>query len=184
MTHRYGVIPNAIYPQGNGQPDGSVAENWIETSDGDTILNHADYFGYNSNGDLPLDEEQNVIWGANGSSGLKNLMDNPNIDLFIRENSDRNASMVVTSDGIELTPSLASFESHRPIPLNQLQGEWFAEKVFASDTGNAQATYADPVIIRDGNRGRLAIVHNTWIHEGLPNGEVAAEIIINYLLAE
>jgi hypothetical protein len=70
------------------------------------------------------------------------------------------------------------------MPLNQLQGEWFAEKVFASDTGDDQATYADPVIIRDGNRGRLAIVHATYIHEGLLNGEVAAEIIINYLLAE
>jgi hypothetical protein len=70
------------------------------------------------------------------------------------------------------------------MPLNQLQGEWFAEKVFASDTGDDQATYADPVIIRDGNRGRLAIVHNTRLYEGLLNGEVAAEIIINYLLAE
>ena len=102
--------------------------------------------------------------------------------------------MIVTSDGTELTPSLANFESYRVIPLNQLQGEWFAEKVFASDTGDAQATYADPVIVRDGNRGRLAIVHATpspkWLlngevaAEGLLNGEVAAEIITNYLLAE
>ena len=67
--------------------------------------------------------------------------------------------------------------------MNQLQGEWFAEKVFASDTGDAEATYADPVIVRDGDRGRLAIVHATTKYEGLLNGEVAAEIIINSLLA-
>ena len=92
--------------------------------------------------------------------------------------------MIVTPDGNALTPSLASFETYRPIPLNQLRGEWYAEKVFASDTGGDQAAYADPVIVRDGNRGRLAIVHASFIHEGLLNGEVAAEIITNYLLAE
>ena len=91
--------------------------------------------------------------------------------------------MTVTSDGMELTPSLVGFDSFRPIPLNQLQGEWFAEKVFASDTGEAEATYADPVIVRDGDRGRLAVVHATTEHVGIQNGDVAAEIIINYLLA-
>ena len=183
----YGVMPNAIYPQGNGQPDGSVAENWIETSDGDTILNHADYFGYNSNGDMPLGDEQNVTWRANDRFALRNLMDNPNIDLFVRgisADGGISASMVVTSDGTALTPSLVNFDSYRPIPLNQLQGEWFAEKVFASDTGDDQAAYADPVIVRDGNRGRLALVHATADSGGLSNGEVAAEIITNYLLAE
>ena len=44
----YGVLPASIYGAGNAQPDGSVAENWIETTDGDTILNHADYIGWNS----------------------------------------------------------------------------------------------------------------------------------------
>jgi hypothetical protein len=111
--------------------------------------------------------------------GLQNLMDNPNIDLF----TAGIASMIVTSDGIALTPSLANFDSLRPIPLAQLEGEWFVEKVFASDTGDAEATYADPVIVRDGDRGRLAIVHATTEHKGLLNGEVAAEIIINALLA-
>ena len=38
----YGVIPNTIYAASNTEPDGSVAENYIETSDGDTILNQAD----------------------------------------------------------------------------------------------------------------------------------------------
>lgn len=173
----YGVIPSTVYAQGNSQPDGSIAENWIETTDGDTILNHADYIAFNSDRD----------GRSNGEAGLQNLMDNPDI-LIWRDASGQlvNVNMIVTSDGEDLTPSLVSFETGRPMLLNQLQGDWFAEKVFASDTGDAQATYADPVIVRDGNRGRLAIVHNTptSVDQGLLNGEVAAEIISNYLLAE
>ena len=185
----YGVLPASVYGTGNSQPDGSIAENWIETMDGDTILNHADYIAYNTDYDVDKVTEWNPgedtgAVGSNQRGGLRNLMDNPDIYLVVEGDSRRTASMIVTSDGKALTPSLVNFETYRPILLNQLQGEWFAEKVFASDTGDAQATYADPVIVRDGNRGRLAIVHNTFIYEGLLNGEVAAEIIINYLLAE
>ena len=193
----YGVLPDSVYGTGNSQPNGSIAENWIETMDGDTILNHADYIAYNTDHDvnkiteLGLDTSAGV--GSNLEGGLQNLMDNPNISLLVpnipdpryRESTSGGpVSMIVTSDGTELTPSLVNFESFRSIPLNQLQGEWFAEKVFASDTGNAQAAYADPVIVRDGNLGRLAIVHATQYQIGLLNGEVTAEIIINYLLSE
>lgn len=200
----YGVLPAAVYGTGNSQPDGSIAENWIETMDGDTVLNHADYIAYNTDYDVDKITEWNPIMadgpveagevqavGSNVERGLRNLMDNPNISLFapvpnprvIGASTGGPISMVVTSDGMALAPSLVDFESYRPIPLNQLQGEWFAEKVFASDTGNAEAAYADPVIVRDGNLGRLAIVHATTEHVGLQNGDVAAEIIINYLLA-
>ncbi|MYB94700.1 hypothetical protein F4054_07740 [Candidatus Poribacteria bacterium] len=183
----YGVLPASVYSTGNAQIDGSIAENWIETTDGDTILNHADYIAFNTDYDTDkIDVDAIVDWdaqvqavGSNREDGLQNLMDNPTINLFTAGVS----SMQVTSDGLALTPSLANFDSLRPIPLNQLQGEWFAEKVFASDTGNAEATYADPVILRDGDLGRLAIVHATTEYEGLLNGEVAAEIILNSLLA-
>ena len=184
----YGVLPASVYGTANSQPDDSIAENWIETTDGDTILNHADYIAFNTDYDVdkvtewtPDNVHQAV--GSNRLGGLRNLMDNPNIDLFTALQASGSAPMIVTSDGIALTPSLANFDSLRPIPLAQLEGEWFAEKVFASDTGDAEAKYADPVIVRDGERGRIAIVHATTEHEGLLNGEVAAEIIINYLFA-
>ena len=164
----YGVIPTTIYPSGNAMPNGSVAEDWIETSDGNTILNHADYFGFQSTGGL----------GNNGPGALQNLMDIPNISLLFP-----NIPMFVTLDGIALTPSLVDFQSTRALPLNQLEGDWFAEKILASNTGDARATLADPVIVRDGNRGRIAIVHQTFERDN-PNGEVAAEIIVNYLLAD
>ena len=163
----YGVVPATIYPSGNAMPDGSVAEKWIETRDGNTILNHADYFGFRSTGHI-----------FNGAGALQNLMDIPNISLFFP-----NIPMFVTLDGSTLTPSLVDFQSDRAFPLNQLQGDWFAEKILASNTGDARATLADPVVVRDGNRGRIAIVHQTDFEDN-PNGEVAAEIIVNYLLAD
>lgn len=168
----YGVIPDSIYPRENSQPDGSIAENWIETPDGDTILNQADYLGWNSTG------------GGNTAGGLQNLMDIPDIRFFF---PGAGSIMSVTPDGSALTPSLVNFESYRLFPLSKLKeagaGAWFAEKIFASDTGSDQAAYADPIIVRDGNRGRLAIVHQTPLQDD-PKGEVAAEIIINYLLAQ
>ena len=161
----YGDTPNTIYPAGNVQPDGSVAENWIETSDGNTILNHGDW----------------IFWGGgnakNREQGLQNMMDIPGITMW------GDTPMRVTATGSELTPSLVGFQSNRPFHLDALQGEWFAEKVFASDTGDENATRADPVIVRDGNRGRIAIVHQTEFGNN-PKGEVAAEIVINYLLAD
>lgn len=181
----YGVIPTTIYAVGNIQPDGSVAENWIETPDGDTILNHAGYLGYSSDvdvmGEWTPDSKEAI--GTNEHRALGNLMDHPFISLFPNSpDVPPYPFMSVTSDGKELAPSSVNFVSMRPFPLNQLQGEWFAEKVFASSTGDAQAIFADPVIVRDGNRGRLAIVHQTL---GVtPKGAVAAEIIGNYLLQD
>ena len=169
----YGVMPNTIYPGGNNLSDASVAEKWIETPDGDTILNHADYFAYS------FSEVNATQQGTNGIRALQNLMDFP-VTISV---SDYNRPMIATPDGNALTPSLTGFESDRPFPLRQLQGAWFAEKVFASDTGNRQANYADPVILRDGDLGRLAIVHQTR-DEDNPKGEVAAEIIINTLFAD
>lgn len=166
----YGVLPNTIYAAGNTQDDGSIAENWIETTDGDTILNQGDYLGYYSSDDTP-----------NYKAPLQNLMDLPNIDINVEQID--NLSMLITEDGSTLTPGLVNFESDRPFPLEQLDSEWYAEKIFASDTGDVQAFLADPIILRDGNRGRLAMVHQTH-HGDNPKGVVAAEIIINYLLAE
>ncbi|MXZ01280.1 T9SS type A sorting domain-containing protein, partial [Candidatus Poribacteria bacterium] len=173
----YGPIPTTIYPPGNTMPNRSVAENWIETPDGNTILNHADSFGFWSTGNINLDGQ---VGEWNGGGTLQNLMDIPNI--FIPIDRD-NISMFVTTDGNALTPSLVNFQSDRAFPLDQLQGDWFAEKILASNTGNAHGTLADPVILRDGNLGRITIVHQTSFEDN-PKGEVAAEIISNYLFAD
>ncbi len=176
----YGPIPTTIYAAGNVQPNGSVVEEWIETSDGNTLLNQADWFGYWADGDINFVHDDNglnekLLGVQNGPDFLENIMDIPGISM-----AGNNLLMKVTNTGAALTPSLVNFRSDRPFRLNQLQGAWFAEAVFASNTGDASATRADPVIVRDGNRGRIAIAHQTHF-ENNPKGKVAAEIIINYL---
>ena len=165
----YGTLPYTIYPPGNAQPDDSVLEKWIETTDGDTILNQADYLGYSSSEGKK----------ANERGALQNLMDIPDIDLDVYTHDRR---MIVTEVGKTLTPSLGNFASDRTFPLDQLEAQWFAEKILATDTGDTHATFADPIIVRDGDRGRIAIVFHTQ-YEDNPKGEVAAEII-SYLLSE
>ena len=175
----YGVLPGAIYAPKNTTPDESIAENWIETTDGNTILNHADYLGYWITGYNTRNE-----WGPlpNGFGTLQNLIDIPNI-VIPWESVNANSPMSVTTDGSTLTPSLANFESDRAFPLDQLEGDWYPEKILASDTGDTHGTLADPVLLRDGDLGRIAIVYQTWFEDN-PKGKVAAELIINYLLAE
>lgn len=163
----YGTLPYTIYPSGNAQPDNSVLEKWIESTDGDTIMNHADYFGYNSSEGK-----------ANERGALQNLMDIPDIELDVYTH---NTKMIVTDEGRTLTPSLQSFGSDRTFPLDQFEGEWFAEKILATDTGDLQGTFADPIIVRDGDRGRIVIAFHT-LYKNDPKGEVAAEII-RYLFA-
>ena len=172
----YGALPISIYPSFNSQPDGSVAENWIESTDGNTILNHGDYFGFWAGGN------QEELGDQNGVKALQALMDIPHITMwdFGLEN---NTPMVVTKEGKEVAPSLTNFKSDRAFHLDELTGDWFAEKVLASDTGTSQATRADPVIVRDGNRGRVGIVYQTF-NEINPKGEVVAELIANFLLRD
>lgn len=164
----YGTLPYTIYPSGNTKPEDSVLEKWIESTDGDTIMNHADYLGYNSSEGK-----------ANERGALQNLMDIPDIELDVYTH---NTKMIVTEEGRTLTPSLDNFASDRTFPLDQFEGEWFAEKILATDTGDMNATFADPIIVRDGDRGRIAIVFHT-LYKDNPKGEVAAEII-KYLLSE
>ena len=160
----YGDIPDTIYPPGNARPNGSLAETWLETTDGDTILNHADW----------------IFWGGgaakNREAGLQNIMDIPGITMW-----GDNTPMRVTVSGRAITPTLKNFQSDRPFPLDQLGGNWFAELVLASNTGDGDATRADPVVVRDGDLGRIAIVYQTFEQDD-PKGEVAAEIIINHLM--
>ncbi len=170
----YGTLPISIYPSFNSQPDGSVAEDWIESTDGNTILNHGDYFGFWAGGN------QEELAGQNGVQALQAILDIPHITMW-DGGLENNTPMVVTKDGKEVTPSLTNFKSDRAFHLDELTGNWFAEKVLASDTGTSQATRADPVIVRDGNRGRIGIVYQTF-NEVNPKGKVVAELIANFLL--
>ena len=155
----YGDFPPAIYPEDNAQTDGSVAENFIETTDGDTFINHADYMFWG-------------LAGRNEEGGLKNMMDIPDIVMW-----DDNTDMTVTAEGAAISPTLTDFQSDRPFHVDQLDGNWEVEVSLAQ---NDDGTRADPIIVRDGNLGRLIPAIQT-ANGDEPKGAVAAEIII-YLM--
>ena len=148
----YGDFPPSIYPEGNTQTDGSIAETFIETTDGDVFINHADY----------------MFWGLSGRNeegGLKNMMDIDNIVMW-----DDDTAMTVTAEGKAISPSLPDFASDRPFHTDELAGDWEIEVSFAQ---NDDGTRADPIIVRDGNLGRLIPVIQT-ANGDEPKGAVAA----------
>ena len=159
----YGSIPPSLYPADNAQPDGSVAELFIETTDGDAFINHGEYMFWSSGTDA-----------INREAGLQNMMDIGDITMW-----DDNTPMKVTAEGRSIAPSLTDFHSDRPFHVNELTGDWKVEVALAQ---NDDGTRADPIIVRDGNRGRLIPIMQTFSDEG-PRGAVAAEVII-YLMSE
>lgn len=152
----YGDFPPEIYPEGNTQTDGSIAETFIETTDGDVFINHADYMFWG-------------LAGRNEEGGLQNMMDIDGITMW-----DDDTAMKVTSEGKAISPSLTDYASDRPFHVDELDGDWEVEVSLAqSDDG----TRADPIIVRDGNLGRLIPVIQTNGGDE-PKGAIAAEIII------
>lgn len=134
----FGDIPPAIYAGGNAQEDGSVAEKFVETKDGNAIMNHADY----------------MFWGLAGRNkepGLQNIMDVPGIVMW-----DDNTPCKVTAEGKEISPTLGKLGeilSDRPFHVDQIEGKSWKVEVSLAD--GKDGTRADPVIVRDGDKGRL-----------------------------
>jgi hypothetical protein len=160
----YGDFPPTIYEPGNLMPDGSPAELFIESTDGDVIINHADYMFWGLN----IGASQ----GRNSVLGLENMMDIPGIVMW-----DDNTPVTVTPEGAAISPTLGALGSlltDRPFHIDQLANEWFAEVSLAE---NSAGTRADPIVVRDGNRGRLIPIFQSAFQDD-PKGAVAAEVII------
>ncbi|HQJ54013.1 MAG TPA: hypothetical protein PLZ80_05655, partial [Planctomycetota bacterium] len=160
----YGHVPSTIYAPENAQPDGSIAELFIESTDGNMILNHADYIFYVTQP------------GSNGDVALGYIMDVPGIAMW--PDNDQPVPVAVTPEGAAIAPSLIAADTLRPFHIPELAGDWYVEVALAR---NGDGTRADPIIVRDGNRGRLAIAYQTSADPNLPRGAVAAEMI-TYLM--
>ncbi|MCF7973794.1 MAG: discoidin domain-containing protein [Phycisphaerae bacterium] len=120
-----GRVPTSIYTGGNAQPDGSIAELFLD--DGNCIINTGDWFFYVSNPN-------------NAGDGLANLMDVPGISM-----AEPIVAVTPTEDGQLYTPSFAGFSPSRPWHLEQLDGtDWTAELIMGI---NADGTRADPAIL-------------------------------------
>jgi hypothetical protein len=155
----YGSLPNSIYTLGNSQVDGSLAELFIESTDGNAIINSDDWMFYVSSAGC-----------CNGAAGLQNIMDIPTIE----EGPDWTA-ITVTATGQSIAPSLTNFWSYRPLWLDKLAGTtWVIEALLGQ---NGDGTRGDPVIVRDADRGRIIPLYQTWNHYQSREGAVQAEVI-------
>ncbi|MBP7052938.1 MAG: hypothetical protein KBE65_18185 [Phycisphaerae bacterium] len=158
-----GQFPNAIYPAGNAQPDGSIAELFLD--DGNTIINTGDYMFYVGTA------------GYNEAGGLQNMMDIPAITMW-----DDDTQCVVTLEGHAVAPSLQDLASDRPFHLNELVGDWVPELILAQ---NEAGTRADPVVVVNTTTGgRLGIFFQTSGQDNDPRGEVISEWINNFVLTD
>ncbi|MDY0357842.1 MAG: discoidin domain-containing protein, partial [Sedimentisphaerales bacterium] len=120
-----GMFPDSIYPGGNAQPDGSLAELFLD--DGNCIINTGDWMFY-------VGSVSN-----NAADGLANMMDIPGISM-----SDPIVDVTPTADGALYTPSFEGFSPSRPWHLEQITGDWQVELILGQ---NADGTRADPAIV-------------------------------------
>lgn len=165
-----GQFPNTIYPKGNAEPDGSIAENFLDA--GNTILNTGDYAFYvvDSGGD-------------NGQDGFKNMIDVPEAYMWALGagwTADV-LDMTPTADGSSYTPSLVDFQSGRPIQVENYEGTpWELDVALAA---NDAGDRVEPgVIVNTETGGRVGIFYQNENQDDMPRAAVMSEYILNYYL--
>ncbi|HPC94377.1 MAG TPA: hypothetical protein PLU87_05505, partial [Sedimentisphaerales bacterium] len=162
----FGIFPATIYPAGNAQPEGSLAELFLD--DGNCIINTGDYIFYVGSA------------GNNDAGGLANMLDVPAAAMW---GDDSFATMFTpTADGALYTPSLPELPSNRPWFPAQFEGtDWEFELILAQTSDGAQA---HPAILKNSvTGGRVGVFfqcsQNTDVQ---PRGEVISEWINNWYL--
>lgn len=155
----FGYTPQTIYKPGNGEPEGSLVEEFID--DGNFVMNTADYIFYVTQGG-----------GANAAQGLQNITDS-NFDMW----TDGNVTEP-TADGEKYTPSLGNFTSNRSFKPGQIDNDnkWEAEVVF----GSGPLGY-DPVILYNAETGGRVGIWMQVVNDGLNRADVALEIFNNWV---
>ena len=161
----FGQFPDTIYAPGNAQPDGSIAELFLD--DGNVIINTGDYIFYVVNGA-----------GTNAAGGLQNMMDVPAAAMW---GDDSFATMFTpTADGQLYTPSLTTLPANRPWFTSQFAGtDWEFELILAQTSDGSQA---HPAILHNTvTDGRVGVFFQcSQDTDTQARGEVISEWINNY----
>jgi len=172
-----GCMPSALYPYQNKEPDGSVAEGWLDG--GNMFINVGDWFAYVSY------ECGGARCTQNGSQGAANILD-LGTGIITAAN---NTMMKVTPTGKKYLPSLESpCKTDRPVVLTEVKDPWEVAAIFASLGGSddpAKESQADPVVIHNKQtNGYVAIINQAaggpagWLKD---RGKVCAEFIKNWV---
>jgi len=160
-----GNFPETIYRSGNAQPNGSLAELFLD--DGNTIINTGDYIFYVG------------TTANNDAGGLQNMMDVPAAGMW---GDDSLATIFTpTADGRLYTPSLPAVPSNRPwFPAQFVGTDWRVELVLAQNTDGTQIM---PGILRNSvTGGRVGAFFQVADQFTEIRGEVISEWINNWYL--
>ncbi|MDI9430416.1 MAG: discoidin domain-containing protein, partial [Planctomycetota bacterium] len=163
-----GCMPSVLYPFPNLQPDGSLAEEWL--NHGNMIINVGDWFGY-------VSYEGGVRNSENGGTGAANIL---NLASGIIVSAD-GTTLPVTDAGREYLPSLDDpAPTSRPIGLSAVAAPWEVAAVFAQ---NAAGTQADPVVLHNTETGAYVAFINqggtgSWLTD---RGLTCSELISNWI---
>jgi len=174
-----GCLPSVLYPFPNKEPDGSVAEEWLDG--GNMFINVGDWFAY-------VSFECGARCFSNGPHGAASILDlSPGI-ITMDDNGPR---MKLTPTGKKYTPSLDDpARTTRPVILSQVKYRWEVAALLSSEGGSddpAKEARADPVVIHNKKTdGYVAIVNQAsknvgnvgWIKD---RGKVCAELIKNWV---
>ncbi|HID55289.1 TPA: hypothetical protein EYP37_02080, partial [Candidatus Poribacteria bacterium] len=133
-----GCMPSALYPFPNKEPDGSVAERWLDG--GNMFINVGDWFAY-------VSYETGARCPENGRMGAANILDlDPGIITF-----GGGTMMKVTPTGKKYMPSLDDpCKTDRPVVIAHVVDPWEVAAIFASLGGSddpAKEAQADPIVI-------------------------------------
>ena len=172
-----GVLPSTIYAAGNGEPDGSLVEEFLDA--GNTIINTGEYTFYTIEGP---DE-------ANGEQALKNILDVPAAAVWHELGGWQGApvDMTPTADGERFIPSIEEYGTSYPLHLDNYDGtDWELEIAVAENT--EQDPRVDGMIVNTETGGRLGIFVQAYVGD-IPEpdiswGSVIGEFIVNYYLSE
>ncbi len=179
-----GCMPSVLYPYPNLEPDGSLAERWLDG--GNMFINLGDWFAYVSY------ECNGARCTENGSTGAANILD---LSAGVITSDDSGPPFDATESAKRFVPSLDDpCRSVRPVVLNQVKDPWEVALILASPGGSedpAEAQRADPVVIHNTETGGyLAIINQAsvsccgnvgWISD---RAQVCVEFIRNWVEGE
>lgn len=117
-----GCMPSVLYPNPNRQPDGSLAEEWL--NNGNMFINVADWFAY-------CTYETGARGADNAAAGAENILNLPGIIRF-----GDGTRLKVTPDGKKYLPSIGdTMVTDRPVVGSTVKAPWEVAAVFAGDAG-------------------------------------------------
>jgi len=158
----FGIFPATIYPAGNAQPDGSLAELFLD--DGNCIINTGDYIFYVGSA------------GNNDAGGLANMTDVPAAAMW--GDDSLATTFAPTADGQLYTPSLPELPCNRPWFPAQFDGtDWYFELILGE---SPDGTQVQPGILRNSVTGGRLGAFFQLSDDSQPRGEVISEWINNW----